>query len=125
MRDAFEERVNDIDRRKQSEKDEEGAMVRVIMRLVINGKIDIAFPRKKQQGRQIQDCWRDQDEDEEKKRPRLLVAPPVENPPSDYEVEEEVNYPDGVHPVNAAARACLQHFADTAQHSRHAQGEND
>ncbi len=48
MRDAFEQRVNDIDRRKQSEKDEEGAMVRVIMRLVVNGKIDIAFPRKEQ-----------------------------------------------------------------------------
>jgi hypothetical protein len=47
MRDAFEHRVNDINRGKQSEKDEESAMVRVIMRLVINGKIDIPFSRKK------------------------------------------------------------------------------
>jgi hypothetical protein len=47
MRDALKQRVNDIDRRKQSEEDEEGAMVRVIMRLVVNGKIDVAFPRKK------------------------------------------------------------------------------
>ena len=47
MRDAFKQRVNDIDRRKQSEEDEESAMVRVKMRLVVNGKIDIAFSRKK------------------------------------------------------------------------------
>ena len=49
MWDTFQQRVNEIDRHKQSEEDEEGAMVRVIMRLVVNGKIDIAFPRKKQQ----------------------------------------------------------------------------
>ena len=47
MRNALEQRIKDIDRREQSEEDEEGAMVRVIMRLVVNGKIDIAFPRKK------------------------------------------------------------------------------
>jgi hypothetical protein len=46
MRDAFKQRVDDIDRRKQSEEDEERAMVRVKMRLVVNGKIDIAFSRK-------------------------------------------------------------------------------
>ena len=47
MRDAFEQRVSDIDRRKESEQDEKGAMVRVVMRFVVNGKIDIAFSRKK------------------------------------------------------------------------------
>jgi hypothetical protein len=47
MREAFEQRVNDIDRHKQSEEDEEGAMVRVIMRFVVNGKIDITVPWKK------------------------------------------------------------------------------
>ena len=44
MRDAFEQRVSDIDRGKESEQDEEGAMVRVMMRFVVNGKIDSAFP---------------------------------------------------------------------------------
>jgi hypothetical protein len=47
MRDAFKQRVNNIDWHKQSEEDEEGAMIRVKMRLVVNGKIDIAFSRKK------------------------------------------------------------------------------
>ena len=47
MRDAFKQRVSEIDRRKQSEEDEEGAMIGVIVRLVINGRIDIAFPWKK------------------------------------------------------------------------------
>ncbi len=47
MRNAFEQRIKDIDRREQGEENEKGAVVRVVMCFVVNGKIDIAFPRKK------------------------------------------------------------------------------
>ena len=90
MRDAFEQRVNNINRRKQSEEDEEGTMIGVIVRLVINGRIDIAFPWKEQERCQIQESWRDQDEDEEKKCPRLLVAPAIENPPGDDKIQKDI-----------------------------------
>src|SRR6266436_579859 len=125
MRNAFEQRVSDVNRRKQSEQDEEGAMVSVVVSLIVSGKIDVGFSRKKQDRRQIQNCWRDQHKNEKKKPPRLLVTPTVEDPPRDYEVQEKVNNPDNVDPVNATMGACLQHLADAAQHSRHAQGEND
>jgi len=54
-----------------------------------------------------------------------LVTPTVEDPPRDHEVEEKVNDPDNVDPVNATMGTCLQHFTDATQYSRHAQGEND
>ena len=52
-------------------------------------------------------------------------APAVENPPGDNQIQEKIDDPDRVHPINVTARACLQHFADAAQHSRHTQGEDD
>jgi len=41
---------------------------------------------------------------EKVKCPRLLVAPAVEDPPGDHEVQEEVNDPDEVHPIDAMPR---------------------
>ena len=46
VRDAFQQRINNIDRRKQPEKDKERAVIRIVVRLVIDGTIDVAFPRK-------------------------------------------------------------------------------
>ena len=46
VRDAFQQRINNIDRRKQPEKDKERAMIRIVVRLVIDGTIDVAFPWK-------------------------------------------------------------------------------
>src|SRR6266571_915524 len=98
MRYALEQSVNNINRRKQGEEDEESA---------------------------IQDRRRDQDKDEEEKSPRLLVAPAVEDPPRDNQIQEKIDDPEGVHPINAPMRARLQHFADASEHARHAQREND
>lgn len=52
-------------------------MVRVVMSFVINGKIDIAFPWKKQKRREIQDRRRDQHEDKQQQPSRFLVAPSI------------------------------------------------
>jgi len=100
-------------------------MVRVVVRLIIDGKIDIGFPRKKQQRRPLQESRRDQDEDEQQEPPRLLVAPSVEDPPGDHQVQEQINDPDGMDPVNPSMGAGLEHFAYAAQNASHAQGEND
>jgi hypothetical protein len=51
----------------------------------------------------------DKDEDEQQKRPWLLVAPSVENPSGDHHVEEEINDPDGMDPVNPPMGAGLEH----------------
>jgi hypothetical protein len=55
----------------------------------------------------------------------LLIAQSIENPPGDHEVQEQVNDPDGMHPVDPSKGTRLQHFADTSQHGCHAQSEND
>ena len=46
VRNAFQQRVNNVDWYKECEKNEEGTMIRVIVRLVIDGSVNIAFPRK-------------------------------------------------------------------------------
>jgi hypothetical protein len=75
-------------------------MIRIIMRLLVNGQIDIAFARKKQERCQIQDCWRGQDKQEQEKRPGLLISPAVEDPLGNDQIEEKIDDPYGVHPIN-------------------------
>src|SRR5438874_9917271 len=100
-------------------------MIRVVVRLVIHSSIDIAFPWKEQERRQTYECRRDQYKDEQQESPWFLIAPSVENPPCDHQIEEEINDPDGMDPVNPSMGASLQHFTHAAQHTCHAQSEDD
>src|SRR5213595_2782044 len=124
MRDAFQESIDNIDRHKQREDGEEGAMICVIVRLVIFYG-DVAFTRKEKQRTEIKDGRRDQDKNKKEKGPILFKTPAVENPPGNHEKEENVQDPQRMDPIDPAMRARLQHFAQTLEYASHAQGEHD
>src|SRR5205814_7655626 len=124
MRDAFQECIDDIDRHKQREDGEEGAVIRVIVRLVIFYGA-VAFTRKEKQRTEIKNGRRDQNENKKEKGPSLFKAPAVENPPGNHEKEENVQDPHRMDPINAPIAARLQHFAQTMQHASHAQGDEN
>jgi hypothetical protein len=125
MWNAFEQRVGDIDRCEQGEDDEEGTVICVVMLLVIDEFIECAFWREQEQGREKKNGGRDENEDEQEKRPSLLVAPAIEDPPGEHEIEKEICNPNNVDLVNAFPRARLEHFSDAGEHTRHAQGKDD
>lgn len=101
MRDAFQECIDDIDRHKQREDGEEGAMIRVIVRLVIFYG-DVAFTRKEKQRTEIKNGRRDQDKNKKEKGPILFKAPAVENPPGNHEKEENVQDLHRMDPIDAS-----------------------
>ena len=108
---SLEQRISKIDWRKAGEENEERAVVRVIVNLIIDEFIQSRFRRKKNNRGQVQNGRRDEDKHEKQKRPRLLIAPAIENPPSDDQIDKQVHDPDGVNPINATVCACLQHFS--------------
>ena len=124
MRDAFQECIDDIDRYEEREDGEEGAMIRVIVRLIISHG-HVTFTRKEKQGTEIKNGWGDQDENKKEKGPILFKAPAVKNPPGNHQKKENVQDPQGMDPIDAAMRARLQHFTQTLEHASHAQGEHN
>ena len=40
----------------------------------------------------------------------MLIAPSIEDPPGDHEVQKQVDDSEGVHPVDPSMRTGLQHF---------------
>ena len=76
MRDAFQECIDDIDRYEEREDGEEGAMIRVIVRLIISHG-HVTFTRKEKQRTEIKNGWGDQDENKKGKGPILFKAPAV------------------------------------------------
>src|SRR5947209_1939574 len=101
MRDAFQQCIEDIDRHKESEDREQGAMIRVIVRLVIFYG-DVAFTRKEKQRTEVKNGRRDQDKNKKEKGPSLFKAPAVENPPGNHEKEENVQDPQRMDPIDAS-----------------------
>ncbi len=77
MRDAFQQCIEDIDRHKESEDREQGAMIRVIVRFVISHG-DVTLTRKEKQRTEIKDGRRDQDKNKKEKGPILFKTPAVE-----------------------------------------------
>src|SRR5205814_3006818 len=109
MRDAFQECIDNIDRHKQREDGEEGAMIRVIVRLVIFYG-DIAFTRKEKQRTKIKNGRRDQNKNKKEKGPILFKAPAVENPPGNHEKEENVQDPHRMEPNRRVDVSALAAF---------------
>src|SRR5207244_2961254 len=101
MGDTFEERVYDVDQSKHAEDGKERAMVGVKVFLVIDELIERAFGRKKEKRCEKENRGRDEHEEEQEKRPGLLVAPAIEDPPRDHEIEKQIHNPNRVHPVDA------------------------
>ena len=101
MRDAFQEYIDDIDRHKESEDREQGAMIRVIVRFVISHG-DVTLKRKEKQRTEIKDGRRDQDKNKKEKGPILFKTPAVENPPGNHEKEENVQDPQRMDPIDAS-----------------------
>src|SRR5436305_14299814 len=99
MRDAFQECIDDIDRHKQRENGEEGAMIRIIVCLVIFYG-DVAFTRKENQRTEIKNGRRDQYKNKKEKSPILFKAPSVENPPGYHYIEEIVQYLHRMDPID-------------------------
>ena len=92
MRDAFQECIDDIDRYEEREDGEEGAMIRVIVRLIISHG-HVTFTRKEKQRTEIKNGWGDQDENKKEKGPILFKAPAVKNPLGNHQKEENVQDP--------------------------------
>src|SRR3989442_15726331 len=102
MWEALEERVQDIDGGKQTEQDKESAVVRIEMGFVRDRFIDAAFTREKEERGKKQNRRRDQNKNEKKKGPRLLVAPAVKNPPRYDQIKKKIHNPEDVHPIEAS-----------------------
>src|SRR5438874_11065327 len=102
MREAFEERVHDVNRCKQTEENEERTVVRVIVGLVGDRFVDAAFAWEKEERGKKQNRRRDEDENEEQECPRLLVAPSVKDPPRHDQIKKQIYNPEEVHPIKAA-----------------------
>ena len=71
MRNAFQKCIDDIDWDEEREDGEEGAMIRVKVRLIISHG-HVTFTGKEKQRTEIKNGWRDQDENKKEKGPILF-----------------------------------------------------